>query len=135
MNNIEMMAELVRLMEHFQLHPRFFSEIQTLLKKDLKGKEAIFFKQLTTQLNNVRQFGLNVYKTDSNELLHGADGHYVSLHLKAQQFNVRLIVYIDNTDTPFFLCAFNERAGKKNTDYSSYTSVMEERLEYFLGGR
>ena len=49
------------------------------------------------------------------------------------QFNVRLIVYINDENIPYFLCAFNERSGKNRTNYSTYTTVMKERINYFLG--
>ena len=73
--------------------PKFLEELRTLLKTDLKGKESIFFKILTTQLSNIKNFGSKIYTIDSNEILQGADGHYYSIHLQKSQFNVRLIVY------------------------------------------
>ena len=77
----------------FFIHPKFLEELRTLLKTDLKGKESIFFKILTTQLSNIKNFGSKIYTIDSNEILQGADGHYYSIHLQKSQFNVRLIVY------------------------------------------
>ncbi len=133
MNTNDMLKQLASLLVSFSVHPKFISELSSLLKKDLKGKEAEFFKILTTQLNNIKCFGSNIYMVDSNEKLQGADGHYFSIHLQKSQFNVRLIVYIDDTNIPYFLCAFNERSGKSRTNYSAYTAVMEERINYFLG--
>ena len=91
------------------------------------------FKILTTQLSNIKNFGSKIYTIDSNEILQGADGHYYSIHLQKSQFNVRLIVYINDENIPYFLCAFNERSGKNRTNYSTYTTVMKERINYFLG--
>ena len=90
-------------------------------------------KILTTQLSNIKNFGSKIYTIDSNEILQGADGHYYSIHLQKSQFNVRLIVYINDENIPYFLCAFNERSGKNRTNYSTYTTVMKERINYFLG--
>ena len=56
----------------------------------------------------------------------------VTFHLQGSQFNVRLLVYIDDYDIPYFLCAFNEKQGKRSTDYSTYTLVMKERIKFFL---
>ena len=53
--------------------------------------------------------------------------------LKGKESNVRLIVYINDENIPYFLCAFNERSGKNRTNYSTYTTVMKERINYFLG--
>ena len=44
-----------------------------------------------------------------------------------------MIVYINDENIPYFLCAFNERSGKNRTNYSTYTTVMKERINYFLG--
>ena len=105
------------LLNSFLIHPKFLEELRTLLKTDLKGKESIFFKILTTQLSNIKNFGSKIYTIDSNEILQGADGHYYSIHLQKSQFNVRLIVYINDENIPYFLCAFNERSGKNRTNY------------------
>lgn len=88
MNTKDMLAELAELFSSFSFHPLFIQELRSLLKKDLKGKEARFFKILSTQLNNIKTFGRSIYTVDSNEILHGADGHYYSIHLQQSQFNV-----------------------------------------------
>ena len=132
MNTKKMLVELAKLLDSLNLHPKFYEEFAALLKKDINGKEAALFKQLTTQLNNIKNMGKDVYKADSNEILKGADGHYLSIHLQGSQFNVRLLVYIDDYDIPYFLCAFNEKQGKRSTDYSTYTLVMKERIKFFL---
>ena len=127
-------AERISFFIKFFFNPsKFLEELRTLLKTDLKGKESIFFKILTTQLSNIKNFGSKIYTIDSNEILQGADGHYYSIHLQKSQFNVRLIVYINDENIPYFLCAFNERSGKNRTNYSTYTTVMKERINYFLG--
>ena len=125
MNTEDMLKELASLLNSFFIHPKFLEELRTLLKTDLKGKESIFLKILTTQLSNIKNFGSKIYTIDSNEILQGADGHYYSIHLQKSQFNVENI--------PYFLCAFNERSGKNRTNYSTYTTVMKERINYFLG--
>ena len=96
MNTEDMLKELASLLNSFFIHPKFLEELRTLLKTDLKGKESIFFKILTTQLSNIKNFGSKIYTIDSNEILQGADGHYYSIHLQKSQFNVRLIVYIND---------------------------------------
>ena len=90
MNTEDMLKELASLLNSFLIHPKFLEELRTLLKTDLKGKESIFFKILTTQLSNIKNFGSKIYTIDSNEILQGADGHYYSIHLQKSQFNVRL---------------------------------------------
>ena len=57
MNTEDMLKELASLLNSFFIHPKFLEELRTLLKTDLKGKESIFFKILTTQLSNIKNFG------------------------------------------------------------------------------
>ncbi|MCD8124711.1 MAG: hypothetical protein LUE23_06710 [Lachnospiraceae bacterium] len=117
----------------FIFHNQFLEELTELLKKDLKGKESIFFKQLTTQLKNIKSFGADIGKVDGHERLKGGGGHYHSIHFKHSQFNVRFIIRIDSDGVTYFLCAFNERAGKRQTDYSAYIDVMARRYEELKG--
>lgn len=130
----EILAELAKLFSNFIMHERFIKEIKDLLSSKLRGKEAQFFDCLATQLQNIKNFGILVDQTDDNEKIKGYDGHYYSIHLQKSQFNVRLLVYIDDDSVPYFLCAFYEEAGKKATNYSKYTSVIENRYNELIGG-
>lgn len=132
MTTKEILETMSTLFFGFILHRKFIEEINDLLKHDLRGKEARFFKSLTTQLNHIKTFGRLVHTVDDNEQIKGADGNYFSIHLQQSQFNVRFLIYVDESGEPFFLCAFYERAGKKRTDYSSYTAVAEQRLKELL---
>ncbi len=132
MNTKETLKILSELFSNFTFHRLFIKELADLLKKDLRGKENRFFKILITQLENIRKFGRTVDMVDNNERLQGADGHYYSIHFQQSQFNVRIIAYIFDDGTPYFLCAFNERSGKRTTDYTAYTKVMEQRFEELL---
>lgn len=133
MNTKDMLETLYRLFEDYTFHDLFLKELSCLLKKDLRGKENRFFNLMSTQFANIKSFGCNIYKVDGHEKLLGADGHYYSIHLQQSQFNIRFIVYIFDNGIPYFLCAFNEKSGKSYTNYSSYTSVMEQRLNDLLG--
>lgn len=134
MNTKEILGMLTQLFSGFVLHKEFLKEIRNLLSKELKGKENAFFKSLTTQLNNIKTFGRMVYRVDNNEILKGADGHYYSIHIESKQFNIRLLIYIDDNGIPYFLCCFYERAGKRKTDYTAHTKVMKARLAQLLEG-
>lgn len=134
MHTKDVIAMLAQLFSGFIFHKEFLNEMYSLLNKELKGKENSFFKSLTTQLNNIKSFGRMVYRVDNNEVLKGADGHYYSIHIESKQFNVRQLIYIDDNGTPYFLCCFYERAGKRKTDYTVYTKVMRERLAQLLEG-
>lgn len=117
--------------EDFLLHPRFLDELSSLIAKELKGKEERFFKILATQLSNIKNFGIMVHTVDSNEQIHGGDGHFFSIHLQQSQFNIRFLIYIRDDGKAFFLCAFYERSNKKATDYTKYTPILSSRRNYF----
>lgn len=134
MNTKEALSILIRELGEFPVHPRFMDELISLLKKELKGKEARFFKLLITQLKNVKDFGIMVHTVDNNEKIHGGDGHFYSIHLQQSQFNVRLLVYICDDGTAYFLSAFYERSGKRASDYTKNITVLSTRLEEMKRG-
>lgn len=133
MNTKEALKELRKMLGEFPAHPRFIDEVFSLLKKQLKGKESRFFNILVTQLKNIRDFGIMVHTIDSNEKIHGGDGHFYSIHLKQSQFNIRFIVYIFDDGTAYLLTAFYERSGKKVSDYTNHIPVLAARLEELKG--
>ncbi len=133
MNTKEASKRLINIFCDFKLHRLFVDEIRKLLKKELSGKENLFFNVLITQLNNIRMFGKLINTVDSHEKLKGLDGHYYSIHLQQSQFNIRFLVYITDDNEVYFLSAFYERAGKKRTNYSTYTSVLLQRYNELLG--
>ena len=133
MKTKDILNELAKLFSDFIFHKRFIKELFDLLSSRLRGKEAQFFDCLATQLQNIKSFGVLVDQADNNKKIKGYDGHYYSIHLKKAQFNIRLLIYITDDSTPYFLCAFYEEEGKKRTNYSNYTAVMESRYKDLIG--
>lgn len=129
MNTKDALALCMGLLGEFRVHDEFLEELYSLLKNELKGKEKPFFKLLMTQLKNITEFGVMVHTVDRNEKIRGKNGHYYSIHFKQSQFNVRFLVYIFDDGKAYFLSAFYERGGKKATDYTSHTSILERRLK------
>ena len=113
-------------------HPKFLDEVDQMLRNELSGKEKEFVKATIQQLTFVRELGKDVNLADSNEILRsGGEQQFYSLHLKRKQFNIRfLIAFEDNI--PLFLCAFFERSGKRQTDYTTYNPVLRSRLTELL---
>lgn len=117
MNKKQVLAELVKNLEEcsergYVFHPKFMNEFQVLLK-NATGNEKEIFTLLIKQLNFLKELGTNVCKADSNEIIKNQDRDYYSLHLSGKNFNFRLLMAFDEKDTPKFLVAFYERAGKK----------------------
>lgn len=134
MNTKELLKLLSEQFSGYVCHVSFLEELYSILRKDLSGKEKQLFKQLAAQLENIRKMGRMVYMADRNERLKGKGSRYYSIHLSSAQYNVRLLVYITGSGTPYFLSAFYERGGKSRTDYSSHIPVLDKRLEQLLGG-
>ena len=134
MNKKAALEQLINALSGFEVHPRFLREMSDLLKGTLAGKERPFFELLRWQLTNVINFGVAVDSVDGNERLKGADGRFYSIHIHGAQFNVRLIVHISDSENPMLLCAFSEKSGKRHTDYSQYTSLMDDRYNDLKGG-
>ena len=116
MNKKQVLAELVKNLEEcsergYVFHPKFMYEFQVLLK-NATGNEKEIFTLLVKQLNFLKELGTNVCKADSNEIIKNQDRDYYSLHLSGKNFNFRLLMAFDEKDTPKFLVAFYERAGK-----------------------
>lgn len=133
MKTKEVLELLSKAFEGFIFHPKFIEELYGLLIRDLKGKEKIFFKCLTTQLHYIKSLGVMVHTADGHEIIHGFDGHYYSIHIQQGQFNIRFLVHITNNGTPTFLCAFHERAGHKRTGYDEYTIILKQRFDELQG--
>lgn len=133
MNTKDILDVLTTSFMDFYLHPRFLMEIKQLLKKELSGQEACFFRILQTQLANINMFGSAIDRIDKNEKLTGNRRTYYSIHLQSKQFNIRFLLYFKNDTTPLFLCAFYERQGKRKTSYSHYLPVLDDRLNDMLG--
>jgi hypothetical protein len=133
MNTKEMLKTLSHHFSDVECHTTFLEELSKIIKKELSGKEKQVFKQLTVQLENIRSMGCLVHTADHNEKLKHLDGHYYSIHLESSQYNVRLLIYITDENTAYFLCAFYERSGKSRTNYSQYTPILKKRLKQMLG--
>lgn len=97
--------------------------------KMLRVMKKKFSHYYYKQLNFLKELGTNVCKADSNEIIKNQDRDYYSLHLSGKNFNFRLLMAFDEKDTPKFLVAFYERAGKKKTDYTQYKKVLDSRFE------
>jgi len=125
----------------FIIHPAFINELMKLLKKELRGQEADFFKKMVTQLNNIITFKKSVYTVDSNEILmagndeNGSAWELFSIHIQSNTYNVRFIVSFDNNSCPILLTVFYERAGKRKTNYTEPCRIAKIRKSELLKGR
>lgn len=129
MNFSDALRELIAQLCDVIVHDRCYVEFSILIKKDLSGHQADFLRQMSIQLRNLQNFKHGIYKIDDNEKLKGTNESLYSLHMQSKNYNVRLIVSINKEGIPLLLTVFNERSGKKATDYTSRIPVAESRLK------
>ena len=133
MNSKELDFIIYRFLGGVIYHPLFAKELDDLLSHDLRGKEEQFFKVLLIQTGYVKEFGPDIIKIDGHEKLKYIDGDFYSLHIRAKQFNVRILFsFIDHS--PVFLSIFYERSKKGKTDYSSFVSTLMNRYSEMVEG-
>lgn len=110
---------------NFRVHPLCVEELYNLVIG--KGFEKKFYIDFQTRLGILAHQGYQATKTSSFEKLTGSRGIY-SMKLKSDQYNIR-ILYGYNNNSELFLLAFEEKSGKRTTDYSNQCPVAEQRLE------
>ena len=118
----------------FVFHSSFICEFKEILLKNAQGAEKEVFNLLVKQLSFVNALGIRVDCADGNEKLKGmkSEQEYYSLHIKNKTVNIRLLMTFKN-EVPMFLAAFNEKEGKKTTDYSQWERVIKERSKQIRG--
>lgn len=118
----------------FVFHSSFICEFKEILLKNAQGAEKEVFNLLVKQLSFVNALGIRVDCADGNEKLKGmkSEEEYYSLHIQNKTVNIRLLMTFKN-EVPMFLAAFNEKEGKKTTDYSQWERVIKERSKQIRG--
>ena len=118
----------------FVFHSSFICEFKEILLKNAQGVEKEVFNLLVKQLSFVNALGIRVDCADGNEKLKGmkSEQEYYSLHIQNKTVNIRLLMTFKN-EVPMFLAAFNEKEGKKTTDYSQWERVIKERSKQIRG--
>lgn len=126
--------------EEFVIHPEFLGEVAKCLKNELKGSEAAFLKQMSTQLNHIQSFKKTVHQIDGNEILSGVGNdpygqpwELYSIHMSSKKYNMRFLIKFDENTTPYLLCAFYERSKKQKTDYTAYKPIAKNRFMQLHG--
>ncbi len=112
---------------NFHFHQAFIQELVLLVKKI--SFQQVFFNQLITAFNNLREYKHNIYKVDSHERLTGSP--FYSIHLHCRNYNLRFLLSFNKNAEPIFLVAFYERSGKRKTGYASYLPDAQNRLDQF----
>ena len=111
------------------IHPLFIKDIENLLKRDLRGQEKEFWKLFLRQVSFIDQFPVqDLYRYDHNEKLKYNNQDIYSLHLQTKVFNLRILAE-PRSETIVLLVMFNEKSGKRRTNYSYQLKKLGKRLE------
>lgn len=130
MNKEDAYNILVSYLEEFdnvRFHSEFVREFSHILNNEAKGSEAKLLTKLITLLRLVEQQGHNIVNINGHERLKKANS-LNSLHLKGGTYNIRILSK-EKSGVTYFLLAFNEKSGKKKTEYSNFINPALERYK------
>ena len=141
MNKSKAIQELRKYIEeyegqyHYLFHTNFIKELFQIITKDVSGHEKEVFNILIKQFGFVNTLNTRVFEADSNEILKetGADGDYYSLHVSNKTVNLRLLMRFTEEKNPYFLAIFNEKSGKKVSDYTMWIPIIKRRYAEMKG--
>lgn len=125
MHKDDVLSQLVELLSCFRLAEPLINELLQLIKE--KGVEQKFFNTFYSRLEFLRQ---NRALATKHEEFESIGSGLFSMHISGKGFNVRILYSFLQDRSPILLLAFEERAGKRKTDYSRYIPVAKERLDH-----
>lgn len=131
MNKEDFFEALQEELSQFIVHKECETEIQNYIVGT--GKEKRFLALLKTRKKQIKQLSqADIIKIEEFEILKGENG-LMAMHLTSKEFNYRILFrYIENNQ--ILLLCFEERQGKKKTEYSSFTPIAHERYANYMKG-
>ena len=131
MGRDEVLLQLQERLSKFTVTDQCRREIETFVLKC--GNRKAFLKLLVMRRKQLNALSPDqLVQLNEFELLKQASNLY-SMHLKGKGFNYR-ILYQYLSDGEVLLLGFEEKHGKKVTEYSNFIPTALERLEIFLKG-
>lgn len=142
MNKRKALKELLEYIQEYEerycylFHIKFIEELSEIIKKDASGHERELFNIMIKQFGFVNTLNVRVSEADSNEILKdtGSDENYYSLHISNKTVNIRMLMRFTKDGRPVFLAVFNEKAGKKKSDYTGWIAIIKKRYIRMEGG-
>lgn len=127
MNIVLMIQRLEDAFSEYTVHSDLIGDLVEIIKNS--GNEKSFVAKLTTALLFLNKYGKTAHLQATNqfERLKGEDNMY-SMHICTKSFNVR-ILYSFLSDDKILLHGFDEKSGKKITDYSHALPVAKRRFK------
>lgn len=123
------------------IHPYFKSDLEKLLKKDIKTNKNKFGTDFLKHLSNIVEFGKDIYHVDHHEILKnmgndtfGNPYEIYSIHISSIEYNVRLLLSFDDEQNPLLLTIFNEKSDSYVSSYESYKKLAKKRKDDLMKG-
>lgn len=132
MRHKDVLDLLKALFQGFSCHPDLCTDLSNIISRS--GFEAKFLSLLLIRLKYLQSNGKNAINyPEGFEALRHSENLY-SMRLSGKGFNIRILYTFLSDHMPLLLLGFEEKSGKKRTDYTSYIPVAEERIRNVIGG-
>lgn len=130
MNIVLMIHSLEDAFSEYTVHSDLIKDLISILKNS--GNEKSFIAKLTTSLWFLSEYGKTAHlqPTKQFEKIKDVDNMY-SMHICTKNYNVR-ILYSFLSDDKILLHGFDEKSGKRITDYSHALPVAKNRLNEII---
>lgn len=131
MNKEDFLKQLEDALSGFIVHDQCNAEIQRYIVGT--GKEKRFLSVFRTRTKQVEKLPfVDLPKLKEFEVLKNADG-LMAMHITSTDFNYRILFKPLENNQILLLC-FEEKQGKRRTEYSNFTPTALERYEDYLKG-
>ena len=114
-----------------KMHDAFFDEFLALFLNS--GEERIILEQLVHRIEQIAQLGVNLCASKKFEHLQ-AYGNLYSMHIDTKSRNLR-VLFSRCSNGEILLYTFDEKDGKRRTEYCTHAPKAVERRKEMLGFR
>lgn len=127
MDTIFFKEQILSLLDNFEYHEKLLSDITNAFENS--GKESTFLVKFMIALKILKEYGINATKVNRTmfEKLKDANDLF-SMRLKSKDFNYR-IIYSFTASGTVLIHGFEEKAGKRKTDYRGALKIVGKRIE------
>jgi len=131
---MDVKSKLISLLSNFQniiFHEALFDDIDTFCENSNEATIKEFFKSLYSKLHYLNEVGFKATLTSGDSFKRMKKSKGLSrFSLSVKNYNLR-IIYTDINNGQLLLLLFDEKAGKKATNYESAIPIAEKRKEQY----
>lgn len=112
------------------IHEDLIEELRSLLART--GQEKRFIRRLTEYLLQLKENGNDAIRGRGAPMEHLSGSQQLcSMRFKFPELNLRILFSFQN-NCAYLLCAFYERKGHQNTEYSAHIPIAQQRLNELM---